>query len=410
VPGRMINLLPTQPQPPKVSETSAAGATTPLPRFGTPSRFVTDGFWGNLKQFLTERPVKVSGDVRSPLLPENYGDGFKENLKTLLKGGPVPKGPSNSRLEVAWGAGFGGFGDRIKELFFPVKQAPVQWTSKPVKVKDIWSKDENFGWMQAISIGLHVGIIALLVVPLFTHILPGSTQAKNKSFDSTPLDISPYIAKLPAGTKKAGGGGGGGDRSITPPTKGRAPKFAYTQFTPPEATIKNLAPKLPMDPTLLGPPELKIANPPLTNMGDPMAGAVTMSGGPGGGGGIGVGTSGGIGSGTGAGLGPGETAGTGGGAFRAGVNGVGSPQCIYCPQPEYSDEARKAKYQGTVLLDVTVTADGRVMNPVVIKGPGLGLEEKALAQVRNWKMRAALGPGGKAVACRVQIEVTFHLY
>ena len=323
--------------------------------------------------------MKLSGDVHSPLMPENYGDGFKENLKTVLKGGPVPKGASNSRLEVAWGAGFGGFGDRIKELFFPVKQAPAQWTSKPVKVKDIWSKDENFGWTQIISIGLHVGIITLLVVPLFTHILPSSTQAKNK-FDSTPLDISPYIAKLPAGTKKAGGGGGGGDRSITPPTKGRAPKFAYTQFTPPEAMLKNPAPKLPMDPTLLGPPELKIANPPLTNMGDPMAGAVTMSGGPGGGGGIGIGTSGGIGSGTGAGLGPGETAGTGGGAFRAGVNGVGSPQCIYCPQPEYSDEARKAKYQGTVLLDVTVTADGRVTNPVVIKGPGLGLEEKALAQ------------------------------
>jgi protein TonB len=415
VPGRMINLLPTQPQPPKANNPNAAtssgtGApTTPLPRFGTPSRFVTDGFWGNLKQFLTERPVKLHGDVHSPLMPENYGDGFKENLKTVFKSGPVPKGPSNSRLEVAWGAGFGGFGDRIKELFFPVKQAPAQWTSKPVKVKDIWSKDENFGWTQVISIGLHVGIIALLVIPLFTHILPGSTQAKNK-FDSTPLDISPYIAKLPAGNKKAGGGGGGGDRSITPPTKGRAPKFAYTQFTPPEATIKNLAPKLPMDPTLLGPPELKIANPPLPNMGDPMAGAVTMSGGPGGGGGIGVGTSGGIGSGNGAGLGPGETAGTGGGAFRAGVNGVGSPQCIYCPDPEYSDEARKAKYQGTVLLDVTVTTEGRIVNPVVIKGPGLGMEEKALAQVRNWKLRPALGPGGKPVNCRIQIEVTFHLY
>src|SRR6202171_4456700 len=405
----MINLLPPQPQPPKANDPSGA-PTTPVPRLGTPQRFVTEGFWSNLKQFLTERPVKLRGDVHSPLMPENYGDGFKENLKTVLKGGPVPKGPSNSRLEVAWGAGFGGFGDRIKELFFPVKQAPAQWTSKPIKVKDIWSKDENFGWTQVISIGLHVEIIAVLVVPLFTHILPGSTQAKNKAFDSTPLDISPYIAKLPAGNKKAGGGGGGGNGSIPPPTKGRAPKFAYTQFTPPEATIKNLAPKLPMDPTLLGPPELKIANPPLTNMGDPMAGAVTMSGGPGGGGGIGVGTSGGIGSGEGAGLGPGGEAGTGGGHFRAGVNGVGSPQCIYCPQPEYSDEARKAKYQGTVLLDVTVTADGRVLNPQVLKGPGLGLEEKAMAQVKNWKMRPAVGPGGKPVNCRVQIEVTFHLY
>jgi protein TonB len=84
--------------------------------------------------------------------------------------------------------------------------------------------------------------------------------------------------------------------------------------------------------------------------------------------------------------------------------------CIYCPQPEYSDEARKAKYQGTVLLDVTVTADGRVLNPLVLKGPGLGLEEKAIAQVKNWKMRPAIGPSGKPVNCRVQIEVTFHLY
>src|SRR4030081_978914 len=178
----MINLLPTQPQSPKANDHSGA-STTPVPRLGTPQRFFTEGFWSNLKQFLTERPVKLSGDVHSPLMPENYGAGFKENLKTVLKPGPVPKGPSNSRLEVAWGAGFGGFGDRIKELFFPVKQAPAQWTSKPVKVKDIWSKDENFGWTQVISIGLHVGIIALLVILLFTSLLPGSPQAKHTAFD-----------------------------------------------------------------------------------------------------------------------------------------------------------------------------------------------------------------------------------
>jgi periplasmic protein TonB len=407
----MISLLPTQPSKPSVSAASSPGtpAVAGVPRFGTPTRFVSEGLWSNLKQFLTERPIKIRSSVHSPLMPEEYGEGFSENLKAVLKSGPIPKGPSNSRLEVAWGAGFGGFSDRIKELFFPAKQAPVQWTSKPVKVKDIWSKDENFGWTQVISISLHAVIIALLVIPLFTHVLPGSTEAKNK-LDMTPLDISPYVSKLPAGAKKSGGGGGGGDRSITPPTKGKAPKFAYTQFTPPEAVLKNPAPKLPMDPTLLGPPDLKVANPPLANMGDPLAVAVNNSGGPGGGGGIGTGVGGGIGSGGGAGLGPGETAGTGGGNFRAGLNGVGAPQCIYCPQPEYSDEARKAKYQGTVLLDVTVTADGRVMNPIVIKGPGLGLEEKALAQVKNWKMRAALGPNGKPVSCRVQIEVTFHLY
>src|SRR5260370_2430811 len=104
-------------------------------------------------------------------------------------------------------------------------------------------------------------------------------------------------------------------------------------------------------------------------MGDPLAASVTYSGGPGGGGGIGTGEAGGIGSGSGGGVGPGEGGGTGGGVFRAGVNGVGSPMCIYCPQPEYSDEARKAKYQGTVLLARPVTAHPPLVNPIPITDP-----------------------------------------
>ena len=77
----MISLLPTQPQPTSVSDSEAAARTAsqpqvPLPRFGTPTKFVTEGFWANLKQFLTERPVKLRGDMHSPLMPETYGDGF----------------------------------------------------------------------------------------------------------------------------------------------------------------------------------------------------------------------------------------------------------------------------------------------------------------------------------------------
>jgi protein TonB len=413
VPDKIINLLPPELAKARVSATPEVPVPVPstaVPKFAKPQILIPDNFWSNLKQFLTERPINVRERADAPFTKTSFGAGMGDNLKDFLSSKPVPKGPVNSKLAVAWGANFGGFGTRIKEFFSPPKQAPLPFAVKPVKVKDIWSKDENFGWSQGIAVGLHVAVIALLVIPIFTNMLPASTEAKNKQIDITPLDISPYLSKLPAGADKAGGGGGGGDRSQLPPTKGRAPKFKWTQFTPPEATLKNLNPKLPMDPSLLGPPDLKVANPPLTNMGDPLAASVNYSGGPGGGGGIGTGEAGGIGSGSGGGLGPGEGGGTGGGAFRAGVNGVGSPMCIYCPQPEYSDEARKAKYQGTVLLDVTVTADGRVINPVVIKGPGLGLEEKALAQVKNWKMRPAVGPGGKPVNCRVQIEVTFHLY
>ena len=406
MPGNFISLLPRELKRARVSGAGPAPAVSvpasAVPKFAKPDILIPDNFWSNLRQFFVERPIKVRERKDAPFTQTSFGTGLGGNLAEFFRSSPALKRPVNSRLAVAWGANFGGFGGRIRDFFSPPKQAPLPPGIRPIKVKDIWSKDENFGTSQMLAVGLHVAAIGLLVIPIFTNMLPASTEAKNKQVNVTPLDISPYVAKLPAGNDKAGGGGGGNNHTLTPTSKGKLPKFQYTQFTPPQARILNLNPKLAMDPSLLGPPDLKVPSPNMANFGDPLAQNVTDS--------LGNGNGTGIGSGSGGGLGPGEGGGTGGGMFRAGVNGVGSPMCIYCPQPEYSDEARKAKYQGTVLLDVTVTADGRVIAPVVIKGPGLGLEEKALAQVKNWKMRPAVGPSGKAVNCRVQIEVTFHLY
>src|SRR5580692_12628783 len=146
---------------PSVHEAKPVPASA-VPKFSTPQHVVTDGFWSNLKQFLTEKPIKANPNVHSTLMPEEYGGGFSENLKDFFKSKPVPKGPLNSRLAVNWGTNFGGFGYRIKEFFSPTKLPPLQVTSKPIKVKDIWSKDENFGWTQIISMGLHAGIFALV--------------------------------------------------------------------------------------------------------------------------------------------------------------------------------------------------------------------------------------------------------
>jgi len=406
VPGNFINLLPPEITKPKVSSASRGPAIpvpySAVPKFAKPAILIPDNFWSNLRQFLVERPIKVRERRDAPFTQTSFGAGLGDNLKDFFSSSPASKRPVNSKLAVAWGSTFGGFGTRIKDFFSPPKQAPLPPGIRPIKVKDIWSKDENFGTSQALAVCLHVAAIGLLFVPIFFTTASTPIEAKNKQISVTPLDISPYVSKLPAGADKAGGGGGGNNHTLTPTSKGKLPKFQWTQFTPPQAKIQNLNPKLAMDPSLLGPPDLKVPSPNMANFGDPLAKSVTDS--------LGNGNGTGIGSGSGGGLGPGEGGGTGGGLFRAGVNGVGSPVCIYCPQPEYSDEARKAKYQGTVLLDVTVTADGRVVNPLVLKGPGLGLEEKALAQVRNWKMRPATGPSGKPVNCRVQIEVTFHLY
>jgi TonB family protein len=157
-------------------------------------------------------------------------------------------------------------------------------------------------------------------------------------------------------------------------------------------------------------PDMKLASPNMANWGDPMSKVTNDSNGPGSGNGIGSGNGTGIGSGSGGGVGPGEGGGAGGGIFNAGTNGYGVPACLYCPTAQFSDEAVKAKFQGTVLLVAIITAEGHATDIHVAKGLGLGLDEKAIEAVRTWRFRPALGPNGKPAAVRQTIEVTFHLY
>jgi TonB family protein len=141
--------------------------------------------------------------------------------------------------------------------------------------------------------------------------------------------------------------------------------------------------------------------------GDPLSKFGTPSNGPGSGGGIGSGSGGGVGSGKGGGFGPGEGGGVGGGVYRVG-GGVTAPVLLYKKEPEYSEEARKAKYQGTVLLYIEVDSSGKATNIRVQKSLGLGLDEKAMEAVKQWKFK----PGykdGKPVTVAATIEVNFRL-
>lgn len=95
---------------------------------------------------------------------------------------------------------------------------------------------------------------------------------------------------------------------------------------------------------------------------------------------------------------------------RAGVGGITTPTCIRCPQPDYTSRARAAKYQGTVLLDVVVNAEGRTEKIVVVKGPGLGLEENAIKAISGWRLQPSRDPDGIPVSARTEVEVTFKLF
>jgi protein TonB len=275
---------------------------------------------------------------------------------------------------------------------------------KSVEVPDIWQdfRQQPGSWVNSLLV--HTVALLALVLPYF---IARWLKPPAKPTETVAIDISPYIPDLKPSTHKAGGGGGGGDRSLTPASKGAIPKFAKEQFTPPVAKIINPQPKLPMTPTLIGPPDLKL--PQMTNnqFGDPKALATLASNGPGSGGGIGSGSGGGIGSGDGAGLGPGDKAGLGGGPYEVGGN-VTAPIPIYSPDPGYSEEARKAKYSGVAVVVAIVDAQGNVVDVQILKPVGLGLDEKAVEAVRQWKFKPAMR-NGTPVKVRVNIEVTFRL-
>ena len=97
------------------------------------------------------------------------------------------------------------------------------------------------------------------------------------------------------------------------------------------------------------------------------------------------------------------------GIARPGLGGVTVPACVYCPNPNYTDEARVAKFNGTVILQVVVTAEGRAENISVVRKAGYGLEQNAMETVRTWQFRPAKGPDGNPVSTIVPIEVTFRL-
>jgi protein TonB len=82
--------------------------------------------------------------------------------------------------------------------------------------------------------------------------------------------------------------------------------------------------------------------------------------------------------------------------------GVTAPRPIYDPDPEYSDAARRAKYQGSVLLWLVVAPNGRPRNIRVQRSLGMGLDEKAIEAVSQWRFQPAT-LNGQPVAAQINV-------
>jgi periplasmic protein TonB len=369
-----------------------------LGRLPSPSRESSlRSLFSNLRDFLVERPTKVKGGTPTAFDIPRFGTGLGDNLKEFFHSGP--RGNVRSALLVDWHEEPSLWAN-LRDWIAPRKLPPLKTTSQPIPVPEIWTKNENFSRMQVVSILVHGVAIALIVIlPLLLSgtISPPVTKASSPEL-ATDITVSPYKNILKPAAKKAGGGGGAADNA--PSTHGKAPKFSWTQISrpmvnPPKSDIT-------VTPTILGNPDIKLPDNNANNWGDPLSSRNTGS--------MGNGHGNGIGSGNGNGMGPGQGYGIGGGTPNAGTGGYGTPQCLYCPRADYSDEAMKVKVQGVVELIAVITPDGKVTDVHVAKGLGLGLDEKAIEAVRTWRLKPALGPDGRPASVRQIIEVTFQLY
>jgi TonB family protein len=171
--------------------------------------------------------------------------------------------------------------------------------------------------------------------------------------------------------------------------------------------VRNLDPLLSMEPALLGIPQIIVPAVDMSRYGDPNGVPGPPSNGPG--------TRGGIGSGDGGGVGPRRGLGTGPDADDGGLSGasgirgsITAPLVLWKVEPEYSDEARRARLQGTVILYIEVDTDGRPRNFSVRQSLGLGLDERAIEAVRQWKFRAGTHDGRPIVTAAL-VKVYFRL-
>ncbi len=248
------------------------------------------------------------------------------------------------------------------------------------------------------SLSIHGAFLALLVL------LSTGPLVKKISTDRDVL-FFPQDLLRPATLRTIGGGGSGASMPL-PAAQGMLPPAAVKVFVQPLQVRINEQPLLELPPALDIPPEtpkLKLAS-----WGDPLAQAGALSNGRGKGGGIGDGADQGLGDTRGNHYGPGDDGRRGFNGVRTIGGGVTAPRLIAKIEPEYSEEARKAKYQGTVTLRVIVDERGAVRHVEVSRPLGLGLDEKAIDAVRKWRFQ----PGqqnGKAVPVWAVVEVNFRL-
>jgi protein TonB len=232
---------------------------------------------------------------------------------------------------------------------------------------------------------------------------PTPESAARRTHILAPATASVHVLTLPPLTppvlpRATQIGGGGGQHDIAPAAKGHLPKLAQQQILPPQAPTSVL--KLAVEPTVVVQKDLKMADNTLPNLGMPSSSLRGIS--------LGNGSGTGLGPGSGSGIGPGSGGNLGGGAMHIG-GAVLAPKVLVQVDPEFSEEARKAKFSGNVEVYLWVDANGNPSHVRVVRGVGMGLDQKAVDAVRQYKFKPAT-KNGKPVTVDMYIDVNFQIF
>ena len=290
--------------------------------------------------------------------------------------------------------------DNFRELLMPDRAFPSLANGAPIHVLKL-DPSLRRSRAQSFSLLTHAAIIAAFVllaarppVRLPNQILTGSPAFH-------PIPSPRGLLDRLRSLHPSDGRGAGGDQNPIPATRGNLPPRSLIQLVKPSLPPKQET-QVPVPPTIFDPKAAPVLAP-TDHIGLPWMKDFTDSPGPG------IGHT--IGSSVGNTLGD-STDGPGGHGISESPYQPGMifPKCAYCPYPTYTDEARQAKVQGNVTMQVLVGTDGRASQIRVVKGIGMGLDDRAIEAVRAWRFVPAQDASRHPISYWVTIEAVFRLF
>jgi protein TonB len=291
---------------------------------------------------------------------------------------------------------------RIRENFESVWKLPrvaLAANSAPIHLLDVRSEKATIG-AQASSTFVHALIVALVIYLMAHHLDKPRTVTAAEAVPVASMKFATPKWLRDAANDSLGKKGGGGELNPLPPTAGELAPHSPVVLAPPRLPDGRPHP-LPIQVTTFDADAPELTQP-VKDLGLPWMTDPNNSAGSGR---NGIGTVPGhrMGNDSGDGVGEGDDS-------RAYAHAATQVVCRICPDPLYSDEARKQKLQGRVTMRVLVGADGRPRDVQVTHGLGLGLDENAANAVRTWQFIPAKDAARRPVASWITIETLFRLY